>query len=67
MIKNKTVAYIIFVILFLVMWNLLDLIYATFITKSGYSFGGGTDMGLPLLVSLVLGYFLIYRKNDSDK
>jgi len=60
--KNKYIAYGLFLILFTVFWNLLDFLYATLITHSGYRFGVGTDLFIPLVVAGVLGYLLFLRK-----
>ena len=38
MIKNKYVAFGLFVALFLVLWHLLDFLFNTFITGKGYQF-----------------------------
>ena len=65
MIKNRTVAFVIFVVLFMIFWNLLDFIWATLITKNPYRFSAGTDLGFPLVIALVIGYLLFLR--DSSK
>lgn len=62
MIKNKVVAFILFLVLFLVFWNMLDLLYCAVITRSSYHFSGLGDLGLPALVAAVCGYLLILRK-----
>ena len=62
MIKNKVVAVILFLVLFHVCWNLLDLLYCTVITQSSYNFTGLGDLGLPVVVAAVCGYLLILRK-----
>ena len=60
--KNKYIAFGLFLILFMALWNLLDYIYATLITHSGYRFGAGTDLLIPLVVAGVSGYLLFLRK-----
>ena len=60
--KNKYIAYGLFLILFTAFWNLLDFLYATLITHSGYRFGAGTDLFIPLVVAGVSGYLLFLRK-----
>ena len=65
MIKNKYAAFTIYMIVVLAVWNLLDYLYSTFITHSGYRFGAGIDLGLPVVVGGVVGYFLFLRKNDD--
>ena len=62
MIKNKVAAFILFIILFLVFWNLVDYLYSTFITGSAYRFTALSDMGLPVVVAAVSGYILFLRK-----
>lgn len=60
--KDKYIAYGLFFILFTAFWNLLDFLYATLITHSGYRFGVGTDLFIPLVVAGVSGYLLFLRK-----
>ena len=62
MIKNKVVAFILFMVLFLVCWNMLDLLYCAVITHSSYHFAGLGDLGLPVVVAAVIGWLLILRK-----
>ena len=65
MIKNKYAAFILFIIAFLAVWNLLDFLYTTFITRSAYQFAAGTDLAIPLVVAAVSGYLLFIR-NKSE-
>lgn len=54
MIKNKYVAFVLFVIAFLAFWNLADYLYTTFITngaRMGHIILQRVVMGLSLLVS----------------
>lgn len=67
MIKNKYVTFGLFVVLFFAFWNLLELLYNTFITKSGYQFSLIIDLTVPLVVSVTIGYLLFLRKKKSDK
>ena len=57
--KNKYVAYGLFVILFIVIWSLLEFLYAKFITHSGYQVGA--NLLIPLVVAAVTGYTLFLR------
>ena len=61
MIKNKYVAFVLFVIAFLAFWNL----YTTFITNGAYHFAAGSDGALPVGIALVSGYLLFVRKNSD--
>ena len=65
MIKNKYVAFILFIIIFLAFWNLADYLYTTFITSGAYHFAAGTDGVLPAAVAIVSGYLLFMRKNSD--
>ena len=67
MIKNKYVAFGLFVVLFFAIWQLLDFLYNTFITKIGYQFSPIIDLTIPLVVSVTIGYLLFLRKKKSDK
>ena len=62
MIKNKYVAFILFVIVMLAAWNLLDYLYTTFISGGAYRFAAGSDLGLPVVVAVVVGCFLFLKK-----
>jgi hypothetical protein len=59
---NKNIAFGLFVILFLVFWNVLDFLFATFVTRNGYQFNGMTDLAVPLAAGVVLGYLFFLRK-----
>ena len=65
MIKNKYAAFVLFFIAFLGLWNLVDYLYTTFITKGTYHFAAGTDLVIPVIVAIVSGYFLFLRKNSD--
>ena len=65
MIKNKYAASILFIIAFLALWNLVDYLYSTFVTGSSYQFAAVSDMGLPVVVALVVGYILYLRKKSD--
>ena len=56
MIKNKYVAFVLFVIVFMAFWNLADYLYTTFITNGAYHFTAGADGALPLALAIVSGY-----------
>ena len=56
--------YIFFIFLVVVFWNILDFIYSTLITKSGYNFTFDSNIGLPLVVGVVVGYLILFR-NDK--
>ena len=65
MVKNKYVAFVLFVIAFLALWNLADYLYTTFITNGTYQFALGTDGAIPAAVAIITGYFLFLRKNSD--
>ena len=65
MIKNKYVAYILFIVVFLIFWNLLDFLYVTFISRNAYQFAAGTDLGIPVAAAVVVGYLLFIRKKSE--
>ena len=65
MIKNKYVAFVLFVIAFLAFWNLADYLYTTFLTDGVYHFAAGTDGAIPVAAAIVSGYLLFLRKNSD--
>lgn len=66
MIKNKTVAFVLFVVIFMALWNVLELIYGNVITGNGYSFEASLDLGTPAIIAILSGYLLFLRKKDED-
>ncbi len=64
-IKNRKVAFGIYVVLCLVFWNLLDFAWAVLISKSSYHFSGGRDLGIPLGLAIISGYLLFLRNNTK--
>ena len=62
MIKNKTVAFVLFIVVFLLIWNAVDYLYSAVITKSAFHFATGLDLIVPLVVSVVIGTLLFLRK-----
>ncbi len=67
MIKNKYAAFGLFVVLFLVIWHILDFLFNTFITKSGYQLSPVIDLCIPVVISVTVGYLLFLRKKKDDK
>ena len=62
LIKNKYLAFGLFVALFLVLWHLLDFLFNTFIAGKGYQFSPIIDLVVPLAVSVTVGCILFLRK-----
>lgn len=67
MIKNKVVAFILFLIVFLLLWTGIDLLVTLVITRAQYHFEAWDDLILPLIIGAVLGYLFIIRGNGSEK
>ena len=65
MVKNKYVAFVLFVIIFMAFWNLADFLFTTFITSGEYHFAAGTDGVIPAAVAVASGYFLFVRNNSN--
>ena len=65
MIKNKYIAFVLFVVVFLAFWNLADYLYTTFITRGAYCFAAGRDGAVPVAAAIVSGYLLFLRKNSD--
>lgn len=64
MIKNKITAFVLYIVLFMLFWNVLDYIYSVLITHHPYHFALGMDMGLPAIFALISGY-LFFLRNQS--
>lgn len=65
MIKNKIVALCLFVAVWLVVWNIADYLYSAFITKGTYQFTAGMDLSIPLIVSVIVGYFVFFHEKKD--
>ena len=65
MIKNKKTAFVLYVVLFLLFWNVLEYIYSVLITQQPYQLVLGTDMGLPVILALTSGY-IFFLRNKSE-
>ena len=64
MIKNKYVAFGLFVAIFMAFWHLLDFLFNTFITGKGYQFSPVIDLVIPIAVSITVGFVLFLRKKN---
>ena len=64
-IKNKYAAFVLFVVVVLLFWNILDYLYSAFITHSQYSFSASGDLMIPLAPAIVVGYMQFLRKKDK--
>lgn len=62
MIKNKYVAFGLFVVLFLAFWHLFDFLFNTFVTGKGYQFSPIIDLAVPLATAIAVGCLLFIRK-----
>ena len=66
MVRNKYVGFALFVVVALIIWNLLDYLYSTFITRSVYQFTVGGDLGFPFIGAVVVGYLLFLHKRQTN-
>ncbi len=64
-VRNKYVAFVLFIIAFLALWNLADYLYTSFITRETYHFAAGADGVIPATLAIVSGYLLFIRKNSD--
>ena len=61
MIQNKYVAFGLFVVAIIVFWNLAGLLSEMMFSGGGYHFGK-KELGMPLVIGIVSGYFLYLKK-----
>ena len=52
--KKEILAIVAYIIAFVLVWNLLDFLYSTFIVKTAYQFGISRDMLVPMIVMAVI-------------
>lgn len=63
---NRNAAFGLYVVLFMVFWNLLDFLYAVLIARSGYRFTLTADGTVPVGMALVSGYLFFLRNGNDD-
>ncbi|MBR4445312.1 MAG: hypothetical protein IKS37_05405 [Solobacterium sp.] len=62
MIKNKYVAYTIYIIAFVVLWNLINFIF----NRDAYQFFSLSNNVVPLGVAAASGYLFCLRNGDDE-
>lgn len=62
MIKNRNTAFAIYVVLFVVFWNIAEMLWRTLISRSG---AGGIDIFLPLVLAIVTGFLFFMAGSVS--
>lgn len=65
MIKNKYIAFGMFIAFALIFWNFLDVLFSALISHTTYVFAPGRGLILPLVTACVVGYFTILRRFDD--
>ena len=65
MIKNRKIAFGLFVVLVLGFWTLFDYLFSRFMTRSPYDFSALSDLAIPLLIAAISGYLLFLRKSGE--
>ena len=60
--KKKLLLFVLYIILFMAFWNLFDFLYSKLITHSSYQFGLGSDLFIPILIAVLTGYGMIFKK-----
>ncbi len=61
--SGKVFKYVLYIVLFMLFWNLLTFLWDSLIEKTGFRFAAGSDLGLPFVVAAVTGYLLVLRRN----
>lgn len=59
--KNKYFTYALFIILFLIFWNLFDYLFKTFFAELTYQFNMN-NLIIPFVVSIVIGYLIFIKE-----
>ena len=67
MIRNRYAQMVAYVIAFIAMWNLCELIAGTFITHSGYVFTWADNIAKPLGLALVIGIIMYVLPGSRSK
>ncbi len=63
MLKHKIVQFVAFLAMILVLWNLLDFLYAKIFIKTAYQFTPWNELIMPLIVGSIMGYFIFLKRN----
>ena len=67
MIRNRYAQMVAYVIAFIAVWNLCELIAGTFITHSGYVFTWADNIAKPLGLALVIGIIMYVLPGSRRK
>ena len=59
--SNKIVPILSCIVIFIIIFNILDFVFDTFITKTGYAFSVGQGLILPVICGIV-SFFLLQKK-----
>lgn len=65
MIKDRKTAFAIYVVLFIVFWNIAEILWDLFTGGAGHTFSAVTDIMTPLGLAIVTGY-LLFLINHAD-
>ena len=60
MIKNRAVAFAIFVVVFMAFWNLLEFLWCTFLTHEPYRFEPLRSLAVPAVSALIVHFGLLF-------
>ena len=67
MIKNRLLSVALLVLFCVIFWNAMDYIYTSLITQKGYSFSLFSDVCLPAVIGVTVGFITILRKGHSGQ
>ena len=67
MLRNRYAQMVAYVIAFIAVWNLCELIAGTFITHSGYVFTWADNIAKPLGLALVIGIIMYVLPGSRSK
>lgn len=63
--KNKYIAFGMFIAFALIFWNFLDVLLSALISHTAYVFEPVRGLIMPLVTALAVGYFTILRRFDD--
>ena len=69
MIKDKKAAFALYVVLFILIWNIAEKLWLIFVDGNGYNITVGFHIATPLIVAVVTGYLFFVAKqvNINDE
>ena len=64
--NKKYIAFLLFLVICVIMWNFLDLLFGALISHTAYHFNVKDGLISPLILAAVTGYFFVLRGDGGN-